>query len=135
MTQAGHIHDPVTGQHVTFLKTSAQTDGELLQLEVRLDTGGWVPLHVHARQDESVRVLAGRLTVKVGGTERTLNVGDSIAVPRRKLHVVRNAGEGETRFLLEVRPARRMEAFMRGLFRMMNLFAPVARLRARRPRT
>lgn len=134
MTQAEHLHNALTGEHLTFLKTSAETAGELLQVEVRLDAGGLVPLHVHARQDESVRVLAGVLKVRVGGTERTLQVGDTVAVPRRKLHVVRNAGDTEARFLLEVRPARRMEAFMRGLFGMMRIFAPLAKLRARRNR-
>lgn len=132
MTQAGHLHDPLTGQHLTFLKSGAETAGELLQMEVRLDHGGWVPLHVHARQDETVEVLAGNLTVRVGGTERTLEVGDTVSVPRRKLHVVRNSGDGEARFLLEVRPARRMETFMRGLFSVMKIFGPLAKLRARR---
>ena len=135
MTQAEHLHDPLTGQHLTFLKTGVETSGELLQLEVRLDRGGCVPLHFHARQDESVKVLAGTLTVRVGSTERTLKVGDSVAVPRRKLHVVRNAGEGEARFLLEVRPARRMEAFMRGLFKMSKILSPLVRLRNRRSPT
>ncbi|MEO8163573.1 MAG: cupin domain-containing protein, partial [Ilumatobacteraceae bacterium] len=135
INSAGHLHDALTGQHVTFLKTGADTGGELLQMEVRLDHRGWVPLHAHARQDETVEVLAGQLTVRVGGTERTLEVGDTVAVPRRKLHVVRNSGEGETRFLLEVRPARRMESFMRGLFGVMKLFGPVAKLRARRQNT
>lgn len=132
MTQPAHLHDALTGQHVTFLKTGAETAGEYLQMEVTLDHDGWVPLHVHARQDETVKVVAGRLTVRVGGTERTLEVGDHVAVPRRKLHVVRNAGDGETRFLLEVRPARRMETFMRGLFSVMKVFGPLAKLRARR---
>lgn len=132
MTQAKHLHDALTGQHVTFLKTGAETAGALLQMEVRLDHDGWVPLHVHARQDETVEVLAGQLTVRVGGTERTLEVGDIVAVPRRKLHVVRNSGDGEARFLLEVRPARRMETFMRGLFSVMKIFGPLAKLRARR---
>lgn len=135
MTQAEHLHDALTGQHLTFLKTGVETSGELLQLEVRLDRGGWVPLHIHARQDENVKVLAGTLTVRVGNTERTLKVGDSVAVPRRKLHVVRNAGESEARFLLEVRPARRMEAFMRGLFSMMRILSPLVRLRNRRSPT
>ncbi len=132
MTHAAHLHDALTGQHVTFLKTGAETGGELLQMEVRLDHDGWVPLHAHARQDETVEVLAGKLTVRVGGIERTLGVGDSVAVPRRKLHVVRNCGECETRFLLEVRPARRMESFMRGLFGVMKIFGPLAKLRERR---
>lgn len=135
MTQSEHLHDAHTGQHLTFLKTGVETAGELLQLEVRLDPGGWVPLHLHARQDERVKVLLGILTVRVGGTERTLNVGDSVAVPRRKLHVVRNAGEGEARFLLEVRPARRMEAFMRGLFKMSRVLSPLVRLRTPRSPT
>lgn len=132
MTKAGHLHDPLTGQHVTFLKTGAETAGEYLQMEVRLDHRGWVPLHAHARQDETVEVIAGTLTVRVGGIERTLEVGESVAVPRRKLHVVRNSGEGETHFLLEVRPARRMEGYMRGLFGVMKLFGPLAKVRSRR---
>ena len=135
MTQAEHLHDALTGQHLTFLQSAQDTAGELLQLEVRLDPGGWVPRHAHARQDEHVKVLAGTLTVRVGRSERTLEVGDSAQVPRRKLHVVRNAGEGEARFLLEVRPARRMEGAMRVLFGAMKLLGPLARLRPPRTRT
>ncbi len=132
MTQNKHLHDALTGQHLTFLQSAQDTAGELLQLEVRLDAGGWVPRHAHARQDERVNVLAGTLTVRVGRSERTLGVGDSIHVPRRKLHILRNTGEGEARFLLDVRPARRMEAAMRVLFGVMRLLRPVARFRSRR---
>lgn len=63
-----------------------------------------------------MEVIDGSITVRVGRSERALSVGDSADVPRRKLHVVRNVGDGEARFLLEVRPARRMEAAMRALF-------------------
>lgn len=129
MTQGEHLHDPLTGQHLTFLQSGRDTSGELLQVEVRLDPGGWVPRHVHARQDERVEVLAGTLTVRVGGEERRLGVGESAHVHRRKLHVVRNSGADEARFLLEVRPARRMEGFMRGLFAIMKPLGPLARLR------
>ena len=132
MTQAEHLHDRLTGQHLTFLQTGRDTSGELLQLEVRLDPGGWVPRHAHIRQDERVEVLVGIVTVRVGGVERTLEVGDSAGVRRRKVHILRNAGEGEARFLLEVRPARRMEAFMRGLFAFMRPLQPLARLRRAR---
>ncbi len=57
MTQPAHLHDPLTGQHLTFLQTGRDTAGELLQLEVLLDSGGWVPRHAHVRQDERVEVL------------------------------------------------------------------------------
>lgn len=127
MTQAEHLHDAFTGQHLTFVQTGRETGGRLLQLEVRLDPGGWVPLHAHLRQDEHVEVLAGTLTMRVGKTDRRLEVGDAADVPRRKVHVVRNAGVGEARFRLEVRPARRMQGAMRALFGAMRLLAPLAR--------
>lgn len=129
MTADEHLHDVLTGQHLTFLQTGEDTGGELLQVQVRLDPGGWVPRHVHARQNEHVEVLAGSVAVRVSGKDRTLAVGESADVPRRKVHVLHNAGEGEARFLLEVRPARRMETAMRALFRVLVLLRPLARLR------
>lgn len=132
MSDPADLDDVFTGQHLRFLKTADDTGGALLQVEVRLDPGGWVPKHAHARQDERVQVLAGSVTVGVSGRQRTLAVGDSADVPRRKVHVVRNAGEGEARFLLEVRPARRMETAMRGLFTVMSLLRPLARFRRAR---
>ena len=131
MTEPHHLHDPLTGQHLRFLKTRRDTGGEMLQVEVLLEAGGRVPRHVHARQDERVEVLAGTLTITVAGHVRTLNVGDTADVPRRKVHVVRNANAGETLFLLEVRPARRMQGAMRLLFAASNL----ARTIRRRPDT
>lgn len=76
-----------------------------------------------------MEVIDGSITVRVGRSERALSVGDSADVPRRKLHVVRNVGDGEARFLLEVRPARRMEAAMRALFRALTPLTPLARFR------
>jgi quercetin dioxygenase-like cupin family protein len=133
VTAGEHLHDVITGQHLTFLQIGQDNGGELLQVEVRLEPGGWVPLHVHARQDERVTVLAGSVAIRVSGKDRTLTVDKSADVPRRRVHVVRNAGDGEARFLLEVRPARRMELAMRGLFRMLGLLRPFARRRRPRP--
>ena len=132
MTTGADLDDVFTGQHLRFLKTADDTGGQLLQVEVRLDPGGWVPRHAHARQDERVEVLEGSVTVGVSGKQRTLGVGETADVPRRRVHVVRNAGESEARFLLEVRPARRMEAAMRGLFSVMSLLRPLARFRRAR---
>ncbi len=127
MTAPEHLHDAVTGQHLTFSQTGRDTEGALLRIEVRLEPGGWVPRHAHLRQDERVEVLAGTLTVKVGRSERTLGVGDSSEVARRRVHVVRNAGSNDARFTLEVRPARRMQGAMRALFFVMRLARPLVR--------
>ena len=98
-----------------------------------LDPGGSVPLHAHLRQDERVEVLEGCVTVRVGRRERTLAAGESVDVPRRKMHVVRNADVSASRFLLEVRPARRMQTAMRATFVAMRPLQPLARRRRARP--
>lgn len=127
MDGSRQLYDPVTGQHLVFMKTGSETGGELLQVEVRLDPRGWVPRHVHLRQDERIEVVTGALTARVGADDHQLRSGDSLDVHRRRLHVIRNAAEHETRFVLEVRPARHMELTMRGLFGVMRLLARVFR--------
>lgn len=112
----GTLHDPLTGQHLQFRKTGKQTGGQLLEAEVLLDPGGRVPRHLHLRQDERVQVLEGALSIQLGGQHRGLTTGDSVEVPRRTPHRVSNTHQGHTRFLLQVRPARRMETTMRAVF-------------------
>jgi quercetin dioxygenase-like cupin family protein len=112
----GMLHDPLTGQHLQFRKTGKQTGGQLLEVEVLLDPGGRVPRHLHLRQDERVEVLEGSLSIQLGGQHRGLTTGESVEVPRRTLHRVSNTHQGHTRFLLQVRPARRMETAMRAVF-------------------
>jgi uncharacterized cupin superfamily protein len=82
---------------------------------------------VHARQDEHVEVLAGSVSLAVGRDIRTLTPGQSADVRRRRVHFLRNAGRDEARFILEVHPARRMEAAMRGIFRLSRLMRPFAK--------
>jgi len=127
-----HLHDPATGQHLTFLQTAADTGGELLRVHVRLDPGGRVPRHAHVRQDERVEVLAGTVSLAVGRHARSLMPGDTADVPRRRVHVLRNTGDGEARFVLEVRPARRMEGTMRAIFRLSRLARPLTRTKRTR---
>jgi quercetin dioxygenase-like cupin family protein len=119
------IRDPWHKQSVTFVTTARSSGGEVLAAEVRLAPGGIVPRHLHLRQDERVEVAEGTLAVRVGHRDTIVNPGESIDVPRRTLHVIRNEGPAEARFLLQVRPARRMEAAMRALF---FVFRGLARL-------
>ena len=125
------LHDPLTGQHLRFLKTGNQTGGQLLEVEVVLDPRGRVPRHLHLRQDERVEVVEGALSIQLGGEQRRLTSGESVEVPRRTLHRVRNAHEGRTRFLLQVRPARRMEAAMCAIFEVTGVLGRLRRRSAR----
>ena len=121
------LHDPFTGQHLEFRQTGKQTAGQLLEAEVLLDPGGRVPRHLHLRQDERVEVLEGTLSIRLGGEQRRLTQGQSIEVPRRTLHRVANADAGRSRFLLQVRPARRMEAAMRIVFAVAGVLVHLRR--------
>lgn len=121
------LHDAVTGQHVTFLPSG----DDVLRAEVRLDPGGVVPRHAHLRQDERVDVRDGTVTVTVGGRRRTIGANQSVDVPRRRIHEVRNAGDTPAVFHLEVRPAGHMRAAMRALFGVSRLVGPIIRVRRR----
>jgi quercetin dioxygenase-like cupin family protein len=125
------IHDPLTGQRLTFLETAVDTDGRSLQAEVRLEPGGFVPRHLHLRQDEHLEVLAGSLRFRTRGEDRLIGPGDTAVTTRRRLHRVANAGPGEACFVLEVQPARHIEQTMRSIFAVGRVLRPFARLRRR----
>ena len=123
------IDDPLTGQRLSFLEIAGETDGRSLRAEVRLEPGGFVPRHLHLRQDERIEILAGSIRYRTRGEDRIMRPGDSAAVPRRRIHRVTNAGGGEAVFVLDVRPARHIEQTMRSMFAMGRMLHPIARLR------
>jgi hypothetical protein len=54
------IENPITGERVTFLATSADTDGEAVVIETVVQPHGFVAAaHVHPAQTESFAAEAG----------------------------------------------------------------------------
>ena len=130
MTQPDRtIDDPFTGQRLSFLEIAGETDGRSLRAEVRLEPGGFVPRHLHLRQDERIEIVAGSIRYRTRGVDRIMGPGESAAVPRRRFHRVVNAGPGEAIFVLDVRPARHIEQTMRSMFAVGRLLRPLARSR------
>jgi quercetin dioxygenase-like cupin family protein len=129
MTTHRTIQDPLTGQRLTFLETAAGADGRSLRAEVCLEPGGFVPRHLHLRQDESLEVSAGMVRFRTRGEDRMLGPGDTFVVTRRHLHRVANAGPGEARFVLEVHPARHIEQTIRSIFAVVRVLRPLGGLR------
>ena len=79
-----------------------------LVVEARWGAGGSAPPgHFHPAQDEHFEVLEGRLSVRVDGSERTLEPGDAIDIPRGTVHQMWNAGEQPARALWRTEPAGR----------------------------
>ncbi len=107
MTHAGDvIENPVTGQRLIFLITSADSDGELFAAEGIFSPGGFAGVpHVHPQQDERFEVLAGDAAFDIDGARHVLTAGDTIDVPRGTPHTFANDGHEEMRVRFEFRPA------------------------------
>lgn len=123
----GGIHDPLTGQHLTFTHGADETPSTSLRAVVRLEPAGFVPRHLHLRQDEHLEVLAGSIRLRAGGASRLLSSGDTAAIPRRHLHGIANTGTTEATFVLHVHPARRIERAIRFTFAIGRALHPLAR--------
>ena len=108
------IHNPVTGEQIEFLRTAADTAGDLLELELTLSPDGRVPgAHVHPEQEERFHVLEGRMKFRLGLRTIVANAGDTVVVPAGRVHRFANAGDGPARARVEVAPALDMEELLR----------------------
>jgi quercetin dioxygenase-like cupin family protein len=114
MAHAGQITDnPVSGERIEFLRTSADTDGELLEFELELAADGRVPgAHVHPEQEERFHVLEGKMKFRRGMRTIVADAGDTVVVPAGRVHKFANAGDGRARARVEVVPALAMEELL-----------------------
>ena len=117
MAWAGQeIENPEIRERLRFLRTAADTDGQLLETEQWLLPGGsGGVVHVHPEQEERFTVIAGRLRVRIGRRKRDFGSGETAVVPPRTAHVFENASPETTHFRGEVRPALRTEEFLERL--------------------
>jgi mannose-6-phosphate isomerase-like protein (cupin superfamily) len=111
MAYSGQVIDnPVSGERIVFRQTAADTDGELLAIDLVLSPDGHVPgAHVHPAQEERFEIVSGRMKFRMGMTTIHAEAGDVVTVPAGKVHKFTNAGDGPAQARVEVRPALRME--------------------------
>ena len=111
------LENPVTGETVRFLRTAADTDGELVEIEVTVEPDGAVAAaHVHPYQSERFEVLEGTLEFRNGRKKVVAGPGEVVTVEPGSAHSFRNAGETVARFRCEVRPALQFERFLETMF-------------------
>jgi quercetin dioxygenase-like cupin family protein len=107
---SARIDSPETGERITVLTTAAESDGQLLCMDIVMQPGGFVAgEHIHPQQEERFEIRAGRVRMRVAGAERELVAGDVVVVPRGVPHVWWNASDEPARVRAELRPALRTQ--------------------------
>lgn len=110
ITPGQTLENPITGERFTFTATAATTNGELLAFDFALRPGGAVPIpHVHPIQTERFEVVEGEMRFRIGLRTVIAQAGDVIEVAPGVAHSFANAGDGEAKLRVEVRPALAME--------------------------
>ncbi|MGH2757733.1 MAG: cupin domain-containing protein [Actinomycetota bacterium] len=104
------LNNPISGEQITFRKTAADTDGELLVIDLELSPNGHVPgAHVHPIQEERFEVVTGTMRFRKGLRTITAHAGDTVVVRPGTVHRFENATDTPALVRVEVRPALRME--------------------------
>jgi quercetin dioxygenase-like cupin family protein len=118
MARAGEtVTNPATGERVTFVRTAADTGGELLELELTWPHEGQrAAEHVHPEMEERYEVLSGTAAFRIAGEERTAGPGDVVTVPPNTAHLAWNPTQDPVTLKVEFRPALRWEEFVERLF-------------------
>jgi quercetin dioxygenase-like cupin family protein len=111
------IENPVTGERIVFRRTSRETKGESVLIEVTVQPNGFVAAaHVHPIQSERFEILGGELEFTLGGKTTVARPGDVVMVEPGTPHRFRNVGAGEARFVCEIRPALEFERLIETMF-------------------
>ena len=111
------IENPVTGEKLTFHRTSRDTGGAYVLVETVLQPGATIAAgHVHPYQAERFQVLSGTVGMKVGRKKIEAGPGEVVAVTAGVSHKFYNAGDDEARFLCKVSPALGFEQLIETMF-------------------
>jgi quercetin dioxygenase-like cupin family protein len=107
----------VTGEAITFVETSAETNGAYTLIEVVVAPGGGVPMaHVHPNQSETFEVIEGHLSMKAGRDKLVARPGDVVTVAPGQVHKFWNDRDYPVHFRCTVAPALGFERFIETMF-------------------
>jgi mannose-6-phosphate isomerase-like protein (cupin superfamily) len=110
------IDNPAARMKLRLVRTAAETDGDLLEMEATYEPGSVEPPeHFHPKQDERFEILAGTMEVRIGDERKLLEAGEEVFIPAVTPHAMWNGGNETARVAWETRPALRTEEFFRAV--------------------
>ena len=114
MAHAGQVIEGQGGFRLRLVQTAAETNGELLEMEVSYGGDGALPPeHFHPNQLERFEVVEGAVRTIIDGAERRYEAGEKFEVPAGTPHQM--AGDGPARLRWRVTPALRTAEFFEQL--------------------
>jgi mannose-6-phosphate isomerase-like protein (cupin superfamily) len=115
MFKKGDVFDnPVTGERATILLGTRETRGERLVVELELQGAGFgSALHKHPSIHERLKVVSGRVGIIIQDEISIAEPGKMIEIGPGVPHRFWNAGITAAKLTLDIRPAKRFEAFIR----------------------
>lgn len=108
------VHNPGTGETITFLETSEDTGGARVVALIRLDPGGAVTPHSH-RITETFECVDGSFTVHLNGRDLAFAPGDSVVADPHELHGFRNDTDAPATLRVTATPAGDLDRVLRTL--------------------
>lgn len=115
------ITNPLIGDTVTFVKTSAETNGAYTLVEVILAPNGGNGMHYHIDFDEAFEVIEGTLGIQLGKQVLHLQPGQSAVAMRNEVHRFYNPSPTEpVKFLCTITPAMQFEQLLRIAYGLAN---------------
>lgn len=112
------IENPVMGDRVKFLVTSADSGGKLLKVELWCKPGAkGSPRHYHPLQTETFEVIRGELGLEDEGKKRVLKAGERYTVLPGSPHRFYNASTSQDLLVeVDVQPALKTEFFFETMY-------------------
>jgi quercetin dioxygenase-like cupin family protein len=128
------IHNPILKDTVTFVRTSAESGGEVTELEAVVMAGASSPPHFHMTYDETITVLEGSILIQLAkGREVELGAGQARLIKAGQVHGLRNATGAEVRLRSRIAPG--SQGFEDALRIMYGLASDGLYNKHRRPRS
>ncbi len=113
--------DKRSGDTIEFIETSSDTNGERVTVKVTLKSKGKaVDDHIHILQEESFKVISGRLTCLIDGEQKYISAGELVVLPKNKPHNHYNTSDVPAEFIQTITPGIDVDLFLENLFGMIN---------------
>ncbi|MGZ7160757.1 MAG: cupin domain-containing protein [Methanobacterium sp.] len=102
---------------MVFLKTGAETNGELLQIDcISPPTSVKEPEHIHPFQENKFEIISGNCNFSIDGNERIVKSGEVISIAPGVRHHFWNSGDTDVHYIQEFRPVLKIANFFETLF-------------------